>query len=113
MVLVASEVTAGSRGPDRKCARPGRYSRARELHKQLHTHRTFDEEQVAVNEKAPTCGAFAKPSDGLEPSTPSAAADVWRAWANDIRSATTPGGHFIPEEAPAALATLLQEFLGT
>jgi len=24
-----------------------------------------------LNEKAPTCGAFAEPSDGLEPSTPS------------------------------------------
>src|SRR5581483_8246442 len=29
------------------------------------------EEQVAVNEKTPTRGAFAEPSDGLEPSTPS------------------------------------------
>ena len=46
-------------------------SRARKLHKRLHTHRTFDEEQVKLNEKAPTCGAFAEPSDGLEPSTPS------------------------------------------
>src|SRR5438034_9252380 len=58
-------------GPDRECARPGGYSRARELHKRLHTHRTFDGEQVSLNEKAPTCGAFAEPSDGLEPSTPS------------------------------------------
>jgi len=41
------------------------------LHKRLHTHRMFDEEQVGLNEKAPTCGAFAEPSDGLEPSTPS------------------------------------------
>ena len=30
-----------------------------------------DPAQVALNEKAPLCGAFAKPSDGLEPSTPS------------------------------------------
>jgi hypothetical protein len=43
----------------------------RKLHKRLHTHRTFDVEQVVLNEKAPTCGAFAEPSDGLEPSTPS------------------------------------------
>jgi hypothetical protein len=27
--------------------------------------------QVGLNEKAPTCGVFAEPSDGLEPSTPS------------------------------------------
>src|SRR4051794_10082960 len=39
------------------------------LHKRLHTHCTFDEEQVVLNGKAPTCGAFAEPSDGLEPST--------------------------------------------
>ncbi len=26
---------------------------------------------IALNEKAPTFGAFAEPSDGLEPSTPS------------------------------------------
>jgi hypothetical protein len=31
----------------------------------------LDIEQVGLNEKAPTCGAFAEPSDGLEPSTPS------------------------------------------
>jgi hypothetical protein len=35
----------------------------------------FEEEQVGLNEKAPTCGGgsspFAEPSDGLEPSTPS------------------------------------------
>jgi hypothetical protein len=37
----------------------------------LHTHRTFTLEQVDLNKKAPTCGAFAEPSDGLEPSTAS------------------------------------------
>ena len=45
--------------------------RASKLHKRLHTHRTLGKEQVDLNEKAPTCGAFAEPSDGLEPSTPS------------------------------------------
>ncbi len=29
------------------------------------------EPQVGLNAKAPTCWAFAEPSDGLEPSTPS------------------------------------------
>jgi hypothetical protein len=51
----------------------------RKLHKRLHTHRTFDAQQVELNEKAPTCGAFAEPSDGLEPSTPSL---PWRCSAN-------------------------------
>src|SRR5258708_13041341 len=43
----------------------------RKLHKRLHTHCTIDDEQVDLNAKAPTCGAFAEPSNGLEPLTPS------------------------------------------
>ncbi|HKA98034.1 MAG TPA: alpha/beta hydrolase [Streptosporangiaceae bacterium] len=41
------------------------------------------------------------------------AGDVWREWAGDVRAATVPGGHFIPEEAPQALAAELAEFLTT
>ena len=40
------------------------------------------------------------------------AGDVWRRWAHDVRAGTVPGGHFIPEEAPAQLAAALLEFLG-
>jgi hypothetical protein len=58
----------------RGSARPARPSRTaaatRKLHKRLHPDRTFDGEQVDLNEKAPISGAFAEPSDGLEPSTP-------------------------------------------
>ena len=43
----------------------------RELQKRLHTRRTTDDEQVVLNTQAPTCGACAKPSNGLEPLTPS------------------------------------------
>jgi haloacetate dehalogenase len=39
------------------------------------------------------------------------AGEVWAAWAHDVRAATTPGGHFIPEEAPEQLAAALVEFL--
>ena len=39
------------------------------------------------------------------------AADVWRTWATDVRATTTPGGHFIPEEAPEALLDELKRFL--
>ena len=39
------------------------------------------------------------------------AADVWRAWARDVRAATSPGGHFIPEEAPEFLTDELVAFL--
>ena len=41
------------------------------------------------------------------------AGEVWRGWAVDVRAATVPGGHFIPEEAPEALAAALAEFLTT
>jgi hypothetical protein len=34
---------------------------ARKLHKQLHTHRTVDEEQVALNEKAPRAALLQSP----------------------------------------------------
>jgi len=39
------------------------------------------------------------------------AADVWAAWADDLRVARVPGGHFVPEEAPGPLADLLVRFL--
>jgi haloacetate dehalogenase len=38
-------------------------------------------------------------------------ADVWRRWAVDVRAATVPGGHFIPEEAPRDLGVALRRFL--
>src|SRR5262249_55054111 len=41
------------------------------LHEGLHTHRTMWIVQVHLIEEAPLYGAFAEPSDGLEPSTPS------------------------------------------
>jgi haloacetate dehalogenase len=40
------------------------------------------------------------------------APDIWRAWADDVTVAELPGGHFLPEEAPDALASALIEFLG-
>lgn len=36
---------------------------------------------------------------------------VWRAWAEDLRAVTVPGGHFVPEEAAEALADALETFL--
>jgi hypothetical protein len=46
-------------------------AQTQKLHIKLHTYRTFALEQVDLNAKVPICGAFAEPSDGLEPSTPS------------------------------------------
>ena len=37
----------------------------------LHTRIKLQDVQVSPKEKAPDCGAFSEPSDGLEPSTPS------------------------------------------
>jgi haloacetate dehalogenase len=37
---------------------------------------------------------------------------VWRRWASDVTAREVPGGHFIPEEAPAELAGALADFLG-
>src|SRR5439155_13291924 len=77
----------------------------------LHTHCTIDAAQVAANEKAPTCGAFAEPSDGLEPSTPSLpcapignrsqpTATVWLVLA---ASASDPISHRLPPVATTGL----------
>jgi haloacetate dehalogenase len=37
--------------------------------------------------------------------------EVWRSWADDVRGGPLPSGHFIPEEAPEALARSLSSFL--
>jgi haloacetate dehalogenase len=39
------------------------------------------------------------------------APEVWRTWASEVRAATVPGGHFIPEEAPREVAEELLAFL--
>ncbi len=39
------------------------------------------------------------------------APEIWRAWAEDVTAARVPGGHFVPEEAPAELCELLIPFL--
>jgi haloacetate dehalogenase len=36
---------------------------------------------------------------------------IWQRWANDVRGAGLPCGHFLPEEAPEALLGALQQFL--
>jgi haloacetate dehalogenase len=48
---------------------------------------------------------------GAEETQLADAGDVWRGWATDVRAATAPGGHFIPEEAPSVLASELGRFL--
>ena len=50
---------------------------------------------------------------GAEETQLADAADIWREWAADVHAATAPGGHFIPEEAPAVVAAELSHFLAT
>ena len=88
-------------------------SRALKLHKRLHTYRTLGQEQVVLNGKAPTCGAFAEPSDGLEPSTPSLPCAPTRLpWVATGCGSACLGGfrgrpvcHRLPPVAPAGLHT--------
>src|SRR4029450_3863291 len=67
----AGTVDAGAAAREWVFAGLARGSPTRKLHERLHTHRTFDDEQVRLNEKAPISGAFAEPSSGIEPATPS------------------------------------------
>jgi haloacetate dehalogenase len=36
---------------------------------------------------------------------------AWRGWADDVRGAALPSGHFLPEEAPERLVASLRDFL--
>jgi hypothetical protein len=74
----------------RGSARPARPSRTaavtRKLHKRLHTYRTFDAEQVGLNEKAPISGALQSPltdSNRRPLLTMERFRSHWRAMAND------------------------------
>jgi haloacetate dehalogenase len=40
-----------------------------------------------------------------------AALPTWQRWASDVRGQALPGGHFLPEEAPEALAEAVLAFL--
>jgi haloacetate dehalogenase len=48
---------------------------------------------------------------GAEETQLADAGDVWREWAAAVMATTVPGGHFVPEESPAALLDLLVPFL--
>jgi haloacetate dehalogenase len=49
---------------------------------------------------------------GAEETQLADAPDIWRAWADDVAVAELHGGHFLPEEAPDALLSVLLTFLG-
>jgi haloacetate dehalogenase len=47
-----------------------------------------------------------------EDASPDGSLPVWRKWADDVRGASLPGGHFVPEEASDELLMSLRDFLG-
>jgi haloacetate dehalogenase len=49
---------------------------------------------------------------GAEETQLADAAEIWSRWALEVRFETTPGGHFVPEEAPDVIAASLTGFLG-
>ena len=49
---------------------------------------------------------------GKEERQLAAAPEIWRRWAGDVTAVEVPGGHFVPEEAPAELLAALVDFLG-
>jgi len=46
-----------------------------------------------------------------EDPSPEGPLPVWRRWAGEVCGAPLPGGHFVPEEAPAKLLASLRKFL--
>jgi hypothetical protein len=69
-----------------------------ELNKWLHTWRTLEIVQMKSKAKAPICGDFAEPSDGLEPSTPSL---PWNDARNRWQPVATVSACFRPFRAQA------------
>jgi surfactin synthase thioesterase subunit len=47
-----------------------------------------------------------------QPEKSVAVLDIWRNWATDATGHGVPGGHFLPEEAPAETLQAFQKFFG-
>jgi pimeloyl-ACP methyl ester carboxylesterase len=56
----------------------------------------------------PVLALWEDPGDTPLPFDP---ATVWRAWAKDLRADALPGGHFLPEESPAAVTAAVRALL--
>jgi haloacetate dehalogenase len=71
----------------------------------------FDEADRAAGRKitAPLLVLWGAPGRTARPSP---MLEIWKAWANDVRGEALDCGHFIPEEAPAALIERFLKFFG-
>lgn len=56
------------------------------------------------------CPVLALWGDRGQPDKPVAVLDIWRSWAADATGHGVPGGHFLPEEAPAETLDALGAF---
>ncbi|MEL0022050.1 MAG: alpha/beta hydrolase [Rickettsiales bacterium] len=59
-----------------------------------------------------TCPLLALWGDRGKPEKSVAVLDIWRNWATDATGHGVPGGHFLPEEAPAETLQAFREFFG-
>ncbi len=59
-----------------------------------------------------TCPVLALWGDRGRPDKPVSVLDIWRDWATDVRGQGVPGGHFLPEEAPAETLDAFLQFFG-
>ncbi|MEU6034081.1 alpha/beta hydrolase [Actinomadura sp. NPDC047616] len=67
-----------------------------------------EDRQAGRQIKAPTLAIWQDPGDMVLPFDPGA---VWRGWAPDLRTLPLPGGHFLPEAQPEAVAAAIQDLI--
>jgi haloacetate dehalogenase len=72
----------------------------------LDRHHDADDRAAGRRVTAPVLAVIGEDEEQLAD-----AAEVWRAWADDLTVTRVPGGHFIPEEAPEELTRALAAFL--
>ncbi|MEU8323813.1 alpha/beta hydrolase [Nonomuraea sp. NPDC048881] len=67
-----------------------------------------EDRRVGRRIKAPTLAIWQDPGDMVLPFDPSA---IWHRWAPDVRTLMLPGGHFLPETQPDAVAEAISALL--
>ncbi len=67
-----------------------------------------DDRRAGRQIKVPTLAIWQDPGDMVLPFDPAA---VWRGWASDVRTEVLPGGHFLPEAQPDAVAAAIRKLI--
>ena len=106
----AGAIPADARAAYRAAMTPGRIAAmCADYRASFHLDREHDEADRAAGRRI---GVPLLVVTGAEETQLADAPEVWARWASDLRTATVPGGHFVPEEAPGGLSDLLRDFLG-